>query len=86
MWVEVDRIHVEMFQGEPDECSNILTARCHTVGLLAQFPNKWKEGTLCPHINNRRDYEPVNFLPFCLLSHARTTIDATILAYVGGRG
>lgn len=50
--------------------------------MIRSFPQKLEGGTISPLRKKGNQAEPANYLPVSFLSHARKTIDTTILTYV----
>lgn len=71
-----------MFMAERNACAAMLTSWWKTVGRLAQFLSKWMEATLIPIYKKGDQSDPGNYRLVSFLTHARKTIDATLLTYV----
>lgn len=71
-----------MCKAEPESCASILTAWSAAVRRLLMFPTRWKESKLSPLYKKGDQANRENYRSVSVLSHARKTIDATILTYV----
>lgn len=72
------RIPNEMFKTAPELFTELLLKWWLLVGRSKTYPVQWKIGMFTPLYKKGDTSLPINYRPFCMLSHARKIIEAAL--------